>query len=144
METEEHGKMIDSFRGEYHFLSNFYPCTIKVGDFLFPSVENAYQAMKTIPMNGAMFESILPGEAKILGNRVGVLRKDWEDVKVGIMEDLLRIKFSSPLMKVKLISTGDEELVERNRWGDTFWGIYNGEGENNLGRLLMKIRGEIV
>jgi ribA/ribD-fused uncharacterized protein len=138
--------MIDRFIDEYRFLSNFYPCPIPVGDFLFPSVENAYQASKTIPMNGAMFEGIFPGQAKKLGNMVGVLRPDWEEVKVGIMEDLLRIKFAIPRLQEKLIATGDEELIEGNNWADRFWGmefVNDGwVGENHLGKLLMKLREE--
>lgn len=43
-----------------------------------------------------------------------------------------------------LINTGDAELIEGNSWGDTFWGECNGIGENNLGKILMKIRKEIV
>jgi predicted NAD-dependent protein-ADP-ribosyltransferase YbiA (DUF1768 family) len=42
-----------------------------------------------------------------------------------------------------LKATGDEELVEGNWWNDTFWGVCNGVGENNLGKLLMKIRAEL-
>ena len=34
----------------------------------------------------------------------------------------------------------NEELVEGNYWGDTFWGICNGEGTNWLGILLMAER----
>ncbi len=34
-------------------------------------------------------------------------------------------------------------LIEGNTWRDTFWGIYEGKGENNLGKLLMKIREEL-
>lgn len=36
--------------------------------------------------------------------------------------------------------TGDAELIEGNNWGDTFWGVCNGRGENMLGKLLMEIR----
>jgi predicted NAD-dependent protein-ADP-ribosyltransferase YbiA (DUF1768 family) len=32
------------------------------------------------------------------------------------------------------------ELIEGNWWGDTYWGVCNGVGENHLGKLLMKIR----
>lgn len=83
-----------------------------------------------------------PGEAKRLG-RKATLRLDWEKVKLTIMEDLLRQKFAWKELKEKLLSTGDEELVEGNTWSDTFWGVCNGKGENHLGKLLMKIREEL-
>ena len=41
------------------------------------------------------------------------------------------------------MQTEDAELVEDNWWGDKFWGVCNGEGENHLGKLLMKIRDEL-
>ena len=46
-------------------------------------------------------------------------------------------------LKEMLISTGDEELIEGNHWHDVFWGICNGKGENNLGKILMQVRSEI-
>jgi hypothetical protein len=42
-----------------------------------------------------------------------------------------------------LLDTSDKVLIEENNWNDTFWGVCNGVGENNLGRLLMQVRGEI-
>lgn len=31
-----------------------------------------------------------------------------------------------------------------NHWGDKYWGICDGEGENRFGEILMKIRSEIA
>ena len=42
-----------------------------------------------------------------------------------------------------LIKTGNTELIEGNFWGDTFWGICDGVGENNLGKILMRVRKEL-
>ena len=82
-----------------------------------------------------------PGEAKRMGRQV-TLRKDWEDVKISVMEKGLRMKFAIPELRDKLLATGEEELVEGNWWGDTCWGVCKGVGANNLGKLLMKIREE--
>ena len=41
------------------------------------------------------------------------------------------------------MATGNAVLVEKNDWGDTFWGVCSGKGENYLGRLLMQVRKEI-
>lgn len=57
-------------------------------------------------------------------------RPDWEDVKVDIMLGLLRQKFQHPELGAKLLATGDAYLVEGNTWGDTFWGVFNGKGQN--------------
>ena len=40
----------------------------------------------------------------------------------------------------KLKATGDGQIVEGNTWGDTFWGVCGGRGQNWLGRLLMERR----
>lgn len=40
-------------------------------------------------------------------------------------------------------ATAEELLVEGNNWNDTFWGVCRGRGENNLGRILMKVRSEV-
>ena len=56
------------------------------------------------------------------------------------MEHFLTLKFSIPKFKKLLLATGDRYIEETNTWGDTFWGVCNGKGENNLGKIIMKIR----
>ena len=56
------------------------------------------------------------------------------------MRHLLFKKFSQYEFFELLMLTGDAELIEGNNWGDTFWGVCNGRGENMLGKLLMEIR----
>lgn len=69
------------------------------------------------------------------------MRKDWEEVKDGIMYGIVLSKFSqNETLKHKLLSTGSEALVEGNRWKDTYWGVSNGVGENKLGHILMEVR----
>ena len=58
------------------------------------------------------------------------------------MESLVREKFTDPMLRLQLMATGSEELVEGNTWSDTFWGVCNGEGGNHLGKILMKVRAE--
>jgi hypothetical protein len=109
----------------------------------YPSVEHAYQAQKTLDRKlRKCFLTGNAGQAKRNGQRIE-LRKDWYDVSLNIMENLLKQKFSDNDLKQKLIETSDEELIEGNWWGDTFWGVCNGIGENHLGKLLMKVRGEL-
>jgi ribA/ribD-fused uncharacterized protein len=129
---------IDSFRGEYEFLSNFY---VEENGM---TAEHWFQALKAAG-NGEqaawVLDSPTPKEAKRRGRLVD-LHPDWEDIKIGGMETVLRMKFSNPELKHKLLKTGDEELIEGNWWGDTFWGVCNGVGRNELGKLLMKLREE--
>lgn len=72
-----------------------------------------------------------------------LIRDNWDEIRVGIMIELLISKFSHPEMRNKLLSTGKKYLIEGNTWGDTFWGACkNGRyrGRNILGLILMRIR----
>lgn len=133
--------MIDRFIGEYEFLSNFYPSEVEYKGIKFPTVEHAYQAAKckTKEEMRKFTEYETPGKAKRAGRKVD-LRDGWETIKLFIMEELLRQKFSNPAMARKLLDTDENVLVEGNDWDDTFWGVCNGKGENHLGVLLMKTR----
>lgn len=134
--------MISSFRDEYFFLSNFYPVEIKLDGIVYPNAESAFQAQKTLDVEERRKFSMLknPVQAKRLGRKVK-LRDDWEKVKLDIMTEIVSQKFlQHPHLIEMLLQTGDEELVEGNKWGDRFWGVCKGKGENHLGKILMKIR----
>lgn len=138
-------KVIDSFAGEYRFLSNFYPSPICVDGFVYPTVEHAFQAAKTFDKGEKqkIADARSPGRAKALGRKVR-LRKDWESVKVGIMKQLVMQKFREhPDLQELLLATEDAALIEGNTWNDRFWGVCNGHGKNHLGKALMWVRGQI-
>jgi N-glycosidase YbiA len=136
---------ITSFNGEFSFLSNFHPCPVNFEGIRFPTSEHAFQAAKTLDHNQRAIIAMLmtPGKAKRAGRKLHI-RPDWERVKIPTMEKILRMKFSNPEMREKLLATGDRVLIEGNNWNDTFWGVCNNQGENHLGRLLMEIRNELA
>lgn len=82
-------------------------------------------------------------KSKIFMNRGVKYDKRWDDVRVKVMEDVLRLKFwSDKACRAILMSTGTSELVERTDT-DAFWGDgADRKGANTLGKLLMKIRDE--
>jgi ribA/ribD-fused uncharacterized protein len=135
---------IDRFDGGYDFLSNFFMHPVTLDGMTYTSNEHAYQAAKTLDQAQREFikTRTTPGAAKRAGRRV-TLRPDWEQIKIGVMEDLVRQKFHSPGLKERLLATGNDELIEGNTWGDKFWGTVNGVGQNHLGKILMKIRDEV-
>ena len=135
---------IDRFEGDYDFLSNFGNGQTVYEDRLYPTVENAFQAAKTLsPVTRRVFERGSPDRAKRAG-RVIDLRPDWDDVRVDIMHQLLRYKFREPWLRKQLLATGDALLVEGNWWGDQFWGVSRDRGRNELGKLLMRVREELA
>lgn len=134
--------MIKEFKDEFAFLSNFIAAKVIFNNITFATVENAYQAAKCkFPEDMSEFINITSGQAKRKGKRV-VIRDDWENVKLTIMEDLVRQKFNQEPFKTLLINTNDLVIQEGNSWNDTFWGIdlKTGIGQNHLGKILMKIR----
>jgi ribA/ribD-fused uncharacterized protein len=136
---------IAEFHGDYRFLSNFFPSVVEFEGITYPTVEHAYQSAKTLDMNErkriAKCES--PSDAKREGRKLK-LREDWETAKFAVMETCVRYKFAHhPELRDKLLATGDATLEEGNDWGDKIWGVVNGEGENRLGKILMKVRDEL-
>lgn len=131
-----------NFRGKYNFLSNFYelPEPIVYEGVEFGTVEHAYQYAKAYHQfeKDMIAEAATPGKAKRLGKKVTMV-PNWNKEKYSIMLELLWLKFQIPEMRDKLLAV-DEEIVEHNEWGDTYWGICNGEGENNLGKALTHVK----
>ena len=133
---------IDRFQGEYRWLSNFWPCEVEFEGIIFPSVEHAYQAVKSHSMRQRMkFLKLTAGQAKRQYVLKSQLTPYWEARKTHVMWKLLKSKFlENDDLLAKLKSTKGRELIEGNTWGDTFWGQVDGKGDNNLGKMIMMIR----
>jgi ribA/ribD-fused uncharacterized protein len=151
--------MIDKYEGKYRWLSNFYPLPK-------PSVEHFYQAKKlklgAKNERGELWHNLVM-RASSAGQAKRMLRHDvpakcklpkeiWDPLRLSVMRPLLVIKFSIPEMREKLLDTGTQRLVEGNWWHDNFFGVCYCQrcrdagikGENNLGKMQMEIREEII
>jgi len=135
--------MIKEFKGEYRWLSNFYPVEIKWDNLIFPSVEHAYQSCKSLDGDWKALCSgnTTPGKIKRLSKSICLPNK-WTTNKVKIMWNLLELKFYQEPFKSLLLDTGNMRIQEGNLWGDTFWGVSldTGVGKNMLGIMIMQIR----
>ena len=143
--------VIDKFSGNNYFLSNFYPSIISYRNYTFKTVDHAYQAMK---FSSSEIWSIFahdvetPVAAKKISKNLTGKVDNWDDIKDDIMYKLLRLKFS-PFNRLnnnlwqKLMATEDAVLIEGNDWGDVYWGVCDGGGDNRLGILLMDIRASL-
>ena len=139
--------MIDSFTGQYEFLSNFYNVNFKFEGRIFHNSEAAYQSGKTWNKEEKnLMATLSPAEAKKMGRRV-MLRPDWERIKDEYMYFVCYAKFAqNPDLVKLLLQTGDEELIEGNTWHDNYWGnctcpkCKEIQGKNQLGKTLMKLR----
>lgn len=137
---------IYGFFKEHRYLSNFHLCEIEYEGRMYISTENAFQAAKTLNLEERKhFEKCPPADSKHLGRQV-VLRPNWDDMKDKLMYDLCKQKFTKhEYLKSLLLATEGKYLEETNWWNDRYWGAgFNHTGENKLGKILMRIRGEII
>ena len=135
--------VINSFDGEYDFLSNFYECPILWKGNLYRNSESIYQSYKTLDNVPFDFTKTTGSQAKKISKKLNV-RPDWNKIKFDLIYEICQEKFNQNTdIAQKLMNTGDAILIEGNYWGDTYWGKCNGVGQNNLGKILMKIREEL-
>lgn len=138
------------------------------------SVEAGYMAQKCDDVAWKQYCSTISpswngnaqGEMKKAAYNVE-LTKDFSDKRLKIMLDLLRLKFrNNPYLANKLVATYPKMIMEGNTWNDKYWGAtiskrnssnnveleklykeftqYFYVGQNYLGRLLMKVRDELM
>jgi ribA/ribD-fused uncharacterized protein len=139
-------KIINDFRElDNKFLINDYDSPIELEGVTYPTVEHAYQASKTL--NTYDRDEIRRAHSARRAKRIGrniVLRPGWDAMREEVMYGLLKKKFTTLAnqdLRDKLLATQNATLISG---GDTFWGEVAGVGENLLGKLLMKVRAEIV
>lgn len=142
--------VINSFRGEHRFLSNFHQCPFEYEGLTYPNAEAAFQAQKCADPAGRIryTQTKNPVIAKRLG-RQETLPADWDAKGIAIMNAILHQKFANPELAQLLLATGDAYLEEGNHWHDNRWGnctcekCRDKEGQNWLGKILMGIRDEL-
>ncbi len=141
---------------EYSWLSNFHSGGFEESGLYWPTVEHYFQAQKFDGPDQELFREQIrncggPFKAKQLGKSKDFrLRTDWDRtvdgmvVKEQVMLHALRLKFSDPGLREKLLQTGKCELVEVSRH-DTYWAkdLSGKYGNNRLGILLMMLRDEL-
>lgn len=132
---------------QYGFLSNFAPYPIFIDGIIWKTLEHYFQASKFEHLQFKVkineLESAL--EAARMGrNPKNIIRSDWDSIKDLIMYNGLNAKFlQHPKLRVELLNTMDYILIEETP-NDKYWGNGgDGSGENMLGKLLMKVRGQI-
>lgn len=121
-------------------------------DIEYKTVENYYQAMKLCEddIEGRkQIAALTPHKSKTEIRNKGkyVIRPDWNRAfKLQVMETALRHKFAYGTTWANRLLQTEEPIIEFNNWNDLFWGqdVDTKEGENHLGKILMKIKKELV
>ncbi len=104
---------IKEFQNEHRWLSNFFPVTIAYNGRVFKSVEHAYMSEKNtseVWKDFCMNEED-PKIVKKLSEEIK-LRENWDTLKLDVMRQVVKIKFSQEPFKTQLLETGDTYLQE--------------------------------
>lgn len=106
---------------------------IKIGDIVYPSAENAFQAMKCADdADRLRFVGISPEEAARLG-RIIPIRQNWNVLRIPFMIRIMYEKIRKNRLHFLLTQAHIMQNLFCNTHGDLFWGTNTkGEGKNNL------------
>jgi len=128
--------------------SNFYECRemMEYGGIQAGNTEALYQSSKFLdPELKKKFNKIKGNQAFFLARKLARhIRPDWQEIKRRVMKEVLEIKFSDPELAFVLVVTADRYLVEHCpvKGRDSYWSDdRDGSGRNELGKILMEIRG---
>lgn len=133
---------IYGFKEEYRWLSNFatLETPIMMYGIKFYTTEQLYQACKCKRMDQfVLFDGLTAAESKKFGRTVE-MRRDWNRIRIPVMHRIQMIKYTQPKFNALLAQTSGLYIEETNDWGDVFFGVCNGVGENHLGKIIMDIR----
>jgi ribA/ribD-fused uncharacterized protein len=138
-------KTIAGFVAEYRWLSNYFLCRVEWEGRFYSSAEAAYHSGKYPAADRDVFTRLDPDAARKVSRAKPYDTAAWEARRVPTMREVLWAKFSqNPELAKKLLATGERYLEETNWWGDKFWGVYQGEGQNLLGKIIMDARARLA
>lgn len=135
--------VICKFAGEFDFLSNRFPSDFVWQGVRYKNAEVAFLSSKVHDEGERRRLSVMSVDKAAQKSREIVPFQGWEEQRSDIMESVLRAKFEqNPALMDKLLATGRSVIINGNNRHDRYWGIdlYSWEGDNNLGKILMKIR----
>lgn len=134
---------------DWYMFDNFAPFQIEWRGRLYATSEHAYQSAHFFETNMELAEQIRrcrsPKEAQDFANQNSDQDDPlWKEKKLSIMEEIIRCKLEQhSYIQDKLLATKDKCIVETND-NDEFWGWgKNHGGQNQLGKIWMKLRYEL-
>jgi len=143
---------------KWYCLDNFSAFNVIFEDTLYPTIEHAYQASKFRYTTSSLKEDSTllaryaemirnadsAHEAKKLAHNEAIephVRKDWDDVKLWYMEQMLRAKHERHEYVRKILKRTKGLVIVEDSPTDSFWGRGpDWQGQNHLGQIWMKIR----
>jgi len=159
---EKQGKLYYSNSKENKWFSTFNLANpFKYNGMEYPTVEHAFHAQKVadddplveeyrLALSTNIVDVLTPNDANKFGGKTSfkennfTLRSDWNSIRLKIMEEISREYYQSNRELIdKLINTEEKLLIHKGFRIDDYWGVKKDDkGENNHGKILMKLREE--
>ena len=138
---------IPYYESSFFALHNFSAHSIVYKGAVYSTVEHAYHSSKfdDVDIKKEIQQAGNPLLAYTLGQKYASARKsNWDEIKVNVLYEIIKEKVKQyDEVKNVLLSTGNDEIIEVNP-NDDFWGNgIDGNGQNNTGKILMRIRQEL-
>lgn len=144
----ETGDAVYFFTSAFDPLNNWSAHQVRIWGQAFPTLEHGFHYKKFEADHPEIAEQIMNAPSPWAAMQIDRQHKlerhsDWQDVKLGIMEELLRAKVDqNDDVRECLLATKNKTIYENSPWDD-FWGYADGKGRNEMGKILMKVRKEI-
>ncbi len=146
---ETSGDPIGFYEREFYMFSNFSSFQVEWRGRLWQTSEHAYQAAKFFNVDKNLVDDIENTKSahdafKLARKNNDKKPKDWKERSPMVMLDICRHKLDQhKYIQKKLLTTKNVELVE-DSLKDDFWGWGpNKDGNNELGKIWMKLRDEL-
>lgn len=143
------GSVVGFYPREFYVFDNFSSFQVDWRGRRWPTSEHAYQAAHFFETAPELVEQIFAARSAHEAYKLAKANADkapdnWDEIKVGVMEEIIRAKCEQNLyVKEKLLLTLDEIIVEDSP-KDSFWGWgADRQGRNELGKIWMKLRDEL-
>jgi ribA/ribD-fused uncharacterized protein len=140
---------INFIESRWSYLSPFSAHRIDVRGETFATVEHAYQASRILP--GPERDATKNAPSPMDAWREGQRHKNNRDLQVpgfdkySVMEELFRAKLAQHADIVDILRESGERELHKVWATDSYWGTgADGSGENQMGKLWMKLRGELM
>ena len=132
-----------SVRGHKDPLSNFYPCTLRFGGFIFRSLEHIYQYKKAMyhdfqHLAIQILKAPHAGIAKQLANQISAsISPGWIKCRCRVMTELLYLKFRECKIFRDSLMAIPEDYHLSHPVNDSYWGVgRDGKGKDMFAALL--------
>jgi len=132
---------------KHYCLDNFSAFQVEIWGKAFPTAEHAYQWKKYEKSAPEIARQILqatsPNAVKNISDaHKAEVAKDFD--KLAIMEEILRAKLAQHEKVRKVLAETGTKTIYENSPTDNYWGLGDGNGQNMLGELWMKLRKQVV